>query len=251
MSYWLNAVDDHSLHSPFLFKLYRAVFKKDEILPIFSAVEERRAQLLTSKRLISSPDPGAGSLLLKKANRTVGQIAKHSLSSPRFCRMLYRLAKHHQPRHMLEVGSCFGISSSYLHLAAPEAWFTTIEGNGEIAAIAKETFTRLKQSSIDLRADAAQDVLPEVLKSVPLLDFVFLDAHHTEEATLDFFDRLLPGMGNDSVLVIGDIHWSPEMEQAWKKICRHPAVSLTLDVYQAGIVFFNKNLRKETEVLMV
>ena len=39
------------------------------------------------------------------------------------------------------------------------------------------------------------------------------------------------------------------MEEAWKVICRHPKVKVTIDIYQMGFVFFREELSKEDFIL--
>lgn len=237
------------MHSPFLFRFYNEVIKKKKYLPEFAPVEQRRRVLLNDRKKISSEDPGAGSLVHDRGTRKVSDIAKHSLSSPRFCSLLYRLTRYVQPARILEIGTSFGISSAYIRMAAPEASFYTIEGSEEIAAIAQETFAQLGIPSSCLLKGTATDVLLKHVAATPLLDFVFIDAHHTQAATLQFFEILFPKLHPGSVVVLGDIHWSAGMEGAWKILADHEAVTLSIDIYAAGILFFDKGLRKETEIL--
>ena len=150
---------------------------------------------------------------------------------------------------MLEIGTSFGISSVYIRMAAPKASFYTIEGNQEIAAIARETFSQLDIPSSCLLKGTAAEVLLKHVAATPLLDFVFIDAHHTKETTLQFFDILLPRLHPGSVIVLGDIYWSAGMKKAWRLLAEHKAVTLSIDIYEAGILFFDKALRKETEIL--
>ncbi len=207
--------------------------------------------MLHDNRTIASADPGAGSLVARAGARTVKHIARHSLSSPDFCRLLYRAVQYLQPQYVLEIGSSFGISSAYIYMGAPKAHFTTVEGSGDIAAIARETFAAVGSVGIHLIEGRAEDHLASYLASIPQLDFVYIDAHHTEAATVAFFDAILSRLHAKSALVIGDIHWSGGMEKAWRYITGHPAVSLSLDLFHAGILFFDPGLRKETVVLMV
>jgi hypothetical protein len=49
--------------------------------------------------------------------------------------------------------------------------------------------------------------------------------------------------------VIGDIHWSGEMENAWKKIIQFPEVKLSLDFYEVGVIFFDFPGKKTQYIL--
>ena len=47
----------------------------------------------------------------------------------------------------------------------------------------------------------------------------------------------------DSIFIFDDIHWSKEMDQAWNEIKNSPDVTLTIDLFFIGIVFFNKDFK--------
>ena len=46
-------------------------------------------------------------------------------------------------------------------------------------------------------------------------------------------------------MIFDDIYWSKGMTEAWKTIIKHPSVSLSIDTFFWGIVFFNKDIEKE------
>ena len=205
--------------------------------------------MLSSRRLIELNDPGEGSLVSSAQLRTIRSIARHSLSSKAFCRFLYRLVTYQQPAHILEIGTSFGISAAYIAKAVPAASVVTIEGSPAIAAIARETFHTLGYKNITLLQGKAQEVLPNLTKQATHLDLVFIDGHHNEEATLSFFERIKGSLHQGSVVVIGDIHWSASMERAWRQLTQDEMVTLSVDVFHAGILFLSPDLRKETELL--
>jgi hypothetical protein len=70
-------------------------------------------------------------------------------------------------------------------------------------------------------------------------------SHPEKEEALNLFEKLLPFINNDTVCVIPDIHASGEMEELWEDIQRHPKVTVTVDVYHAGLVFFRKEQREQ------
>jgi hypothetical protein len=43
------------------------------------------------------------------------------------------------------------------------------------------------------------------------------------------------------VVIVDDIHYNEEMEKAWREICEDERVTSTMDLYQIGLVFFDKN----------
>ena len=76
-------------------------------------------------------------------------------------------------------------------------------------------------------------------------DLVFFDGHHNKEATITYFETLLPKAHNDSVFVFDDIYWSKEMTEAWTYIKNHHSVTVTVDTFHLGFVFFRREQAKE------
>ena len=91
--------------------------------------------------------------------------------------------------------------------------------------------------------------LPEELAKLDTFSLAYLDANHRYAPTLHYFELLLEKAGEKSILIFDDIHWSAEMEKAWIAIIQHPAVSLSLDLYEAGILFLDPRLQKEHYVV--
>lgn len=69
--------------------------------------------------------------------------------------------------------------------------------------------------------------------------------NHSKQATLDYFDLLLPTITNETVWIFDDIHWSEGMEEAWEIIKNNPKVTVTIDTFQWGLVFFRYEQEKE------
>lgn len=56
---------------------------------------------------------------------------------------------------------------------------------------------------------------------------------------------LLPTAINGTVWIFDDIHWSPEMTQAWETIKILPEISVTIDCFHLGFAFFRNEQVKE------
>jgi hypothetical protein len=46
-------------------------------------------------------------------------------------------------------------------------------------------------------------------------------------------------------LIFDDIYWSEGMKQAWAEIKAHPQVTVTVDMFWIGLVYFKKGQVKE------
>ncbi|MDQ4140835.1 MAG: SAM-dependent methyltransferase, partial [Bacteroidota bacterium] len=63
--------------------------------------------------------------------------------------------------------------------------------------------------------------------------------------TLRYFDWCREKATESSIFVFDDIYWSKEMQQAWRQICAHPEVMISVDLFYLGLVFFRKNQPKQ------
>ncbi|MEL1246269.1 hypothetical protein AAEO56_18490 [Flavobacterium sp. DGU11] len=70
-------------------------------------------------------------------------------------------------------------------------------------------------------------------------------ADKKKEAIMASLERIVSDINNDTICIIGDIHSSPEMEAAWELIMEHPKVTVTLDTYHVGLVFFRREQIKQ------
>lgn len=207
-------------------------------------IETRRQQLLADERLLEVTDFGAGSGHLKTRQRKVKDIAATSLKPAKYARLLHRLVRYYQYQHILELGTSLGITTAYLASANRNYRVITCEGAGAIAGVANEGFKQLELSNICIETGPFEDTLPRILKQQPAPELVFIDGNHREAPTLQYFHQLLEVMPQNGLLIFDDIHWSAEMESAWETIQKHPAVTLSVDLFFIGLVWINPDFRQ-------
>ncbi len=230
----------HGVHSPFVYNLIRKVLLDNRKFYAYESIEQCRRDLLKDKRVLNIQDFGAGFRSQKTNQRTISEIAHSSLKPKKFSQLLFRIVNYYQPENMLELGTSLGITSAYLASAKDDSKLVTMEGSKEIAAIAQSNFEKLNVKNVSIITGNFDDQLPAFLNRQDKLDFVFIDGNHRLEPTLRYFEMLLPKTKEGSILIFDDIHWSEEMEMAWKQIQDHPQVTVTVDLFFIGLVFFRK-----------
>jgi predicted O-methyltransferase YrrM len=236
--HWLHALNEHSLHAPFVYDVYRTAIRKDEPLPAFLPIEAARSRLLCCSDQLTISGLGAPSRVSTKATRRVSSVARHGLSSAKFGRLLYRLATYNAADYVLELGTSLGITTLYLAAACPSGVVYTLEGGEAIAQRAQRVFDASEHSNIHLVRGSIDRTLPDLLHRMPRVDLAYLDANHRYEPTVAYFEQVAAKTNERSIVVIDDIYWSGEMRRAWRYVQQHPAVTLTLDLFDAGLVFF-------------
>lgn len=241
----LSAKTRHGVHSPFVYKLVDEVIYDFRARKDYQDIESVRKQLLHDERYITITDLGAGSHVNNNKQKQVCQLAKNALKPAKLAQLLYRLAHHFQPEQILELGTCLGLTTAYLAKAAPEARVTTVEGCPQTASVAAENLQKLGIINVDLKVGNFDHVLPEILSAVEKLDFVFIDGNHRKEATIDYFQQCLPKLHEGSVMIFDDIYWSKGMQEAWDVIKAHPQVTVSVDLFWVGMVFFRTGQIKQ------
>ena len=241
----ITAKTRHGTHSPFVYHLVDEVIYDFSPKIVYQAIEKQRKKLLNDDRIITVTDLGAGSHLNKNRTKKISQIAKNALKSPRLAQLIYRLAHNQQPQNSIELGTCLGITSAYLAKAQPNCKVLTIEGCPKTAAVAAQNFADLNLNNIELQVGNFNDILPKAIAKADKLDFVYIDGNHTKAATLNYFNWCLPKIHESSMLIFDDIYWSEGMKEAWQEIKNHPQVTVTIDLFWIGLVFFKKDQAKE------
>ncbi len=247
--YLLNSKNKHHIHSPFVFELVTQVINVKSENQDCNQIEQLRKQLCETETTIKITDFGAGYNINLSNERKIKDIAKNSAKSAKFGKLLYRIVKYYQPQQILELGTSLGISTSYLAKANQKTKIYTFEGCPQTAAIAKQNFNQLDLNNINLILGNFDDVLKIELVEISSLDLVFIDGNHQKEPTLNYFKECLKYANNDTIFIFDDIHWSDDMQKAWKKIQRNASVSTTIDLFFVGIVFIKKELSKEHFVI--
>lgn len=188
---------------------------------------------------------GAPSSIENGFERKISSIARHSLSAAKFSRFLFRLACYLQPSSIIELGTSLGINTLYLSSYHPACKVVTFEGCTASIEQAASLFAQWESKNIELITGNIDDTLSMYLAQHTSVDMVYLDANHRYEPTMKYFKLVLNHMIPDSVLILDDIHWSAGMENAWEQIKLHKKVTLTIDIFDAGLVFFKPLLTKQ------
>ncbi|TAE35375.1 MAG: class I SAM-dependent methyltransferase [Sphingobacteriales bacterium] len=240
-----NAKTLHGVHSPFVYQLIEKVFYDFGLNVDYVEIENLRLELLCNETYITISDFGAGSYINNNSQKQIKQLAKNALKSPKLAQLIYRLVKQYQPKAVIELGTCLGLTTAYMSRAAPLASIISMEGCPETAAIAQQNLQLLQANNVSIKVGDFGYNLPAIIAENPVIDFVFIDGNHQQQATLDYFNALLPYVHKNTLLVFDDIYWSRGMQNAWKHIKQHPQVTLTIDLFWIGLVFFKPERCKE------
>lgn len=249
LKYLFLAKNEHSLHSPFLFDFYLKILKDSQPESDFLAIEELRKKILSDEREIEITDLGAGSKLNQSNKRKIKDIARNSQKPAKLAQLFYRIIKYYNYQTVLDLGTSLGVTTAYLAKANPKGRVYTFEGCPNTAQIAKDNFIELGVRNVEVIVGDLNNTLQKQLGKIDKIDFAFFDANHRYEPTIEYFEKCLNRVHEDTCFIFDDIYWSDGMKKAWNYIRNHPQVSVSIDIFWVGIVFFRKKQPKQHFVL--
>ncbi|MCK4920398.1 MAG: class I SAM-dependent methyltransferase [Bacteroidales bacterium] len=240
----------HDVHSPFVFDFIAkvlgnyATYKSQYIKNILSWHES----LTKNKDKINICEIGAGSRKETKGSVKVNSLVKKTGIRPRYGQLLWRILYYYKPEAVIEFGTGMGVSTAYLAGSLPDVKVHTVEGDAERLVFAQKEFRKLGLKNIIGYNENFDDFITK--SNFKKNNYaIFLDGNHRQEPTIRYFNYFVNICDENSFIILDDINWSGEMREAWKIIKDHPLVSISIDLFFIGIVFFRKGIPKQGFVL--
>lgn len=250
LNYRFTSFTEHDLHSPFLYTFYTELIKNDYPFQDFFELDKIRKRLLATNIKLNITDYGAGSKKLSSSTRQVNDITKHGIAQKKQAEFLYRLINYFRPDTIIELGTSLGLTTLYLAKPCTKSKVYTIEGSESLVEFSSALFNQQKLNNVQSIKGNFDHALPNLINSLKTVDCMYVDGNHSYEATMRYFEMALQKRSAHSIFIFDDIYWSEGMAKAWKEIYSHPEVTLSLDLFQMGIVFFRtENKNKEHFVL--
>ncbi|MEZ4858796.1 MAG: class I SAM-dependent methyltransferase [Flavobacteriaceae bacterium] len=238
-----KSTNQHGVHSPFVYDFVTKCIYLKKQTSEYKVLKSIRKNVLSNKSVISVTDFGRGSRVFTSNQRQVAAIAKNAGISLKRQKLLFRIVSYFKPKRILELGTSVGLGTASLSLGNPSATITTIEGCPNTSNIATQLFQEFQLKNIHLKNETFENFFKEATNNS--YDLVYIDGNHSKENTLQYFNFLLKKTHNDALFIFDDIYWSPSMTAAWQEIIQHPKVTVSMDIFHWGLVFFRKEQEKQ------
>ncbi len=214
--------------------------------PWIDRIEARRAELELERTAVSPDfDPASEGVTASWFEGIEGPvpiwgIARMFSIPATWGAFLLRLIRELSPRSCLELGTGLGLSAAYQAAALElndSGLLVTLEGAQAWAVVAEQGLdelglagrARVERGSID-------DVLPPLAAELAPIDYAFLDADHSEKATVKHFEFVLPHLAPGAVVLLDDITHSEDMARAWAAIGNNERASASMALGRMGVV---------------
>ena len=221
----------HGIHSPFVFELVTKVLNDDRQFYSFEPIESLRKQIIHQN---------------KKSKG--GAFSRMML--PKYDQLLFKLVHFWSPDSIVNIGSSIVLNVPYLASANLNTPLYALEPSLENAQLANTQFIQLGLNNIQLIPGSLSNNLPDVLGKITKLDLALVNVELNSDGLITLFEQLVEKAHPGSMIVLNHIHLNAEMERAWEQIKLHEAVTLTVDLFHLGLVFFRKeNIIKENFII--
>ena len=148
------------------------------------------------------------------------QLKLKGKKNKKYLKLLVRLCQHFQPKNILEISSHTLEKSNLLAKINPQSKLFYVQNNN------------IKQDH-----------------KLKVIDLVLIRSNINSINTIRDIQLGLKYIHNDSFLIIENIHKTKKMESVWSKIITHNKVSVSIDLFQIGIIFFRKEQVKENFII--
>jgi len=245
LSFILKAKNEHGVHSPFVFDLVCKCFYDLTKYPEYDALDEYRTSLLNNHTTIDVTNFDADSQAIKSNTREIATIAKNVGISRKRAQLLFRLVRYFQPKEILEIGTSLGLATSALALGNNRGKIISLDACPSTQNQCQLHLQKFNINRVNYITTEFSSFLNNIDFTTSTFDFIYFHSNHSKRATLEYFETLLPTITNETIWIFDDIHRVKEKEEAWQIIKNHPKVTVSIDTYQFGLVFFRKEQNKE------
>ena len=244
LTYAIRAQTIYDVHAPKAFSFLGEVVEDERHFYWFDLIERLRQQYYADKRTLTLTDHGAGSLTSSQAQRKICDIARTSGTSPRMGEYLLKVMDWVDAKRVIELGTNLGLGTAYLAAGLQrDASLISIDADANVQEEARRMLARLPiQGDLRLVKGTFKNTLQPALTALGQVDLAFIDGHHEEQATQDYFTSIQNYTHSNSVVILDDIHWSTGMENAWAWVKQQPGVTMTIDLFRWGVVFFDTSV---------
>jgi predicted O-methyltransferase YrrM len=203
-----------------------------------------RKVFLQSTDVLEVIDKGSGSQHFKSASRNVKDIAKYAGMPWHKAKLINKIISYLNIKTALELGTSVGLGSLAMAVNHTKSQIDTVEACPNTSAYAIKKYKELDLKNIRVFNYDFSFFLNNISQN-KAYDLIYLDGNHNKASTLEYFDLIQKHIHAYSLVILDDIYWSNDMQEAWQVICNHESVKVSIDLYFWGIIFFNPDLSKQ------
>ncbi len=225
------------VHSPFAFDLITKVIEEKSYFYAYHDIRTTQEDFIKH--------PGKAVYTDRKGKQhavSYASLFKQEAISSKKGKLLFRLTNFFKPKEIVQLGTSLGFSSLYLAAYSSDIQVNAIENNESLVPYIKDVIKG--NDRIVLHTGSYPTLIPEIMSKIEKVDFVFFNLEREYEVNLQLFSLCIEKAHENTVFVMNNIKKCNCTSKLWNEIIHNPKVSVTMDLYSMGIIFFNPKLHK-------
>ena len=216
----------YGVHSPFVFRLITQVIgEKECAYYAYDDMDMLRRKL--------------------KHNPETATVEKQAITRKKG-ELLFRLANDFAFRSILQLGASQGLPALYLTAYSKEARCLILEEDKEQVALAQKVLSYSKTTRVNLEEKSSDSIQKELTKSeLEGIDCFYFHLPTDAKAHATLLRSWIPMATEESVFILNDIRTNKEAQQLWKELIEHPRVTVSIELYDIGLLLLNTRYNKK------
>ena len=171
----------------------------------------------------------------RRAYYAYPQLNKATKGNRRHAREIFRITNYLQPKNCISVGAADAACA--MQLAKPSVQHYAFLNKAELNA---EAGTLLSTEGCHIIDSIEQ--FGTVIKEQGTIGMLYINA---TDSTMPLVQAALPLTNSQSVIVVAGIHRNKRTREWWQQLVNDSATVVTYDMYSYGLLFFDKERRKQ------
>jgi hypothetical protein len=143
---------------------------------------------------------------------------KNKVLSHKKTKLLLKIISYFNPKSILEIGASSGLKTMM---------FANNKENSSVTTIINATET-LAESTQNKKFDC-----------------IYFHSNENQRTILHHFNTCLKSIHNNSLFIFNDMYGNKEATATWSSLKKHSKVSVSVDLFYFGIIFFRREQAKE------
>ncbi len=163
------------------------------------------------------------------AFETIENIVNADLNHKKLNRLFFKIINYYEPNNILLIDEAVGITTSYIALANTD---TSIYSY----FLQEKNFLKVKEINNIFKIQNCY-FINNAIALQQKNDLVYINALNALQLS-EALTQVLPILHQQSIIIINNIHSSKAIAAVWNKLQTNSAVTLTIDLFYIGLVFF-------------
>ena len=207
----------YGVHSPFVYTLITRVIEEDAAYYAYDKIEEKRETVKTA--------------LTGKQ--------RHTLMPLKTAKLLFRIINKFKPRSILECGTSYGISTTAIILAAPEAQIKTVEADDR-----RRTYLP-QHANIEIHGSGYIEEISASYQNTNPPEFIYIREQDSAEEYEKIFTSIEHCISDNTITMGEGMHKTEEIYRLFNKMAKHEKIKVFMDMYDTALFIASPKLNKE------